>query len=137
METTDHCNFAFQSTPSVWRETDVKQFAKRGLLFQSTPSVWRETVEKNSINPIYGISIHSLRMEGDTTADAAAAIRFISIHSLRMEGDFIICLAINIFISFQSTPSVWRETYRCRVSATLCRISIHSLRMEGDSVRIQ
>ena len=35
-----------------------------------------------------GISIHSLRMEGDVLLqEDAAAVRTISIHSLRMEGD--------------------------------------------------
>ena len=33
---------------------------------------------------------------------------------------------------FQSTPSVWRETFLPRFSAFVAVISIHSLRMEGD-----
>ena len=33
----------FQSTPSVWRETNILQLAITHIVFQSTPSVWRET----------------------------------------------------------------------------------------------
>ena len=81
-------------------------------IFQSTPSVWRETavyfadpVAIEDFNPLppYGgrpfclfhcnsskfISIHSLRMEGDSLEQfQQAAERHISIHSLRMEGDW-------------------------------------------------
>ena len=37
---------AFQSTPSVWRETRSRLSAISQPIFQSTPSVWRETVQK-------------------------------------------------------------------------------------------
>ena len=56
-----------------------------------------------------GISIHSLRMEGDVQAFTAARLEYISIHSLRMEGDYI---------KEDGIYGVY--------------ISIHSLRMEGD-----
>ena len=79
--------------------------------FQSTPSAWRETfhveiceAEDTDFNPLpphggrlgkrcqqrctMGISIHSLRMEGDTRTFSFSLPRIlISIHSLRMEGD--------------------------------------------------
>ena len=38
----------------------------------------------------------------------------------------------NNCITFQSTPSAWRETCRHRQDRCCQRISIHSLRMEGD-----
>ena len=61
------------------------------------------------------ISIHSLRMEGDTAELERLRYICISIHSLRMEGDQI-------------------KTY----PVTEGEISIHSLRMEGDeSLRIK
>ena len=79
------------------------------------------------------ISIHSLRMEGDWSVRAFAPSPvhfnplpphggrrcrksslfkdfFISIHSLRMEGDAISSDPIAATMSFQSTPSAWRET---------------------------
>ena len=36
------------------------------LVFQSTPSAWRETAVVGDAAEIFRISIHSLRMEGDT-----------------------------------------------------------------------
>ena len=57
---------AFQSTPSVWRETaDTTTSRSKEEAFQSTPSVWRETVFSGNTLPVKDISIHSLRMEGD------------------------------------------------------------------------
>ena len=79
-----------------------------------------------------GISIHSLRMEGDNECPEIIANFCISIHSLRMEGDLerrqkrtgvryfnplpphggrqVICVSVIIVFLFQSTPSAWRET---------------------------
>ena len=59
----------------------------------------------------------------------------ISIHSLRMEGDALLLGGFLENFTFQSTPSVWRETSRRRTFPdSQQRISIHSLRMEGDFV---
>ena len=78
----------FQSTPSAWRETGVGLWKPLTLLFQSTPSAWRETSGTVYIFRQLGISIHSLRMEGDPCTLPRRALRSdISIHSLRMEGD--------------------------------------------------
>ena len=38
--------------------------------FQSTPSAWRETLSLVDREEVIAISIHSLRMEGDTSATA-------------------------------------------------------------------
>ena len=101
------------------------------------------------------ISIHSLRMEGDSPdfliqlatqlfqstpsawreTGTVAETNFaqpISIHSLRMEGD-LFCLTLKSFDrTFQSTPSAWRETPFSLPRFQFYAISIHSLRMEGD-----
>ena len=83
-----------------------------------------------------------------------SAVNFISIHSLRMEGDSVHTVGepyVLLFQStpsvwretghdafpsgrgrFQSTPSVWRETSKAPPNVSLFSISIHSLRMEGD-----
>ena len=59
------------------------------------------------------ISIHSLRMEGDAFECAMTAREYpISIHSLRMEGDATTFTVAPLYLSFQSTPSAWRETAR-------------------------
>ena len=107
-----------------------------GVLFQSTPSAWRETRRDSPVRQAPGISIHSLRMEGDTPYSRTvrrpphfnplpphggrlAAYLYmdkenrISIHSLRMEGDV-------------QPPE----------PKTNGGISIHSLRMEGDEKRL-
>ena len=59
-----------------------------------------------------GISIHSLRMEGDRHMLPRLRHALISIHSLRMEGDAKILFHVKRFLIFQSTPSAWRETFR-------------------------
>ena len=117
-------------------------------------------------------------MEGDTNIWDIKACTGISIHSLRMEGDNCShrvtlqnvhfnplppyggrperrCLAMKRFkfqstpsvwretfcssafrdtLSFQSTPSVWRETDTIIPIYLDGSISIHSLRMEGDYI---
>ena len=111
--------------------------------------------------PYHGISIHSLRMEGDYSHRLISALcrRFqstpsawrettehllrrnrqslISIHSLRMEGDVSELPVKPVRIAFQSTPSAWRETCCIRSFTCSCVISIHSLRMEGDAVSFE
>ncbi len=150
----------FQSTPSAWRETSTSgAVMATSVRFQSTPSAWRETGCLVGKIRVLRISIHSLRMEGDCAGVLVSARtgnfnplpphggrpgesghgdgdRGISIHSLRMEGDgwggFW-----GMGITFQSTPSAWRETQDSTPLPTLSGISIHSLRMEGDPAKGQ
>ena len=56
----------------------------------------------------------------------------ISIHSLRMEGDTLSVGTSRSAAKFQSTPSAWRETPAKWHHQAFFDISIHSLRMEGD-----
>ena len=82
---------------------------------------------------MWGISIHSLRMEGDGAITTPGYVGDISIHSLRMEGDSRHCACGRSQLhfnplpphggrlpfsnrrftdsTFQSTPSAWRETH--------------------------
>ena len=130
--TSYHLLYTFQSTPSVWRETIYLSADLLRRLFQSTPSVWRETVPTHQLATCIAISIHSLRMEGDTSSTGTQGtlgisihslrmegdyvpiydriVGNISIHSLRMEGDWIVKIPLDFLGKFQSTPSVWRET---------------------------
>ena len=81
------------------------------IKFQSTPSAWRETSVHNWLERLLHISIHSLRMEGDTPFYGfILPPGHISIHSLRMEGDGHLRIGTITGIIFQSTPSAWRET---------------------------
>ena len=148
----------FQSTPSAWRETLVNPIRCRlQCNFNPLPPHGGRPETAADLDRWEGISIHSLRMEGDLLAHSYIPRRqrnfnplpphggrhgdvykllfdradfnplpphggrqhyhhlsdqsaCISIHSLRMEGDhgtsFFLCTGI----SFQSTPSAWRET---------------------------
>ena len=67
----------FQSTPSAWRETVTNPFSLTENVFQSTPSAWRETLSlfsKHFTN--VHISIHSLRMEGDSKTAQESVFHF-------------------------------------------------------------
>ena len=104
-----------------------------GQLFQSTPSVWRETEGQQIFNECERISIHSLRVEGDGHYFwIYIRNNYISIHSLRVEGDD--CLP-----RCQSGGNISIHSLRVegdrprRVAGDLnVSISIHSLRVEGD-----
>ena len=145
----------FQSTPSVWRATTRRASTTRPRQFQSTPSVWRATArhaqrgrDPRNFNPrppcggrhpyphmLYRrdpISIHALRVEGDSAETGQTWWASISIHALRVEGDPLArcpprpsanfnprppcggrpsrVSSIGFTTSFQSTPSVWRAT---------------------------
>ena len=79
-----------------------------------------------------GISIHSLRMEGDLRAGTVCTTpcKFQSTPSAWRETPRD--SAVSALSAFQSTPSAWRETgFVFHVFSSLS-ISIHSLRMEGD-----
>ena len=104
----------------------------------------------------YSISIHSLRMEGDTFQSAPSADGytfqstpsawretekarnyivfdelFQSTPSAWRETKAGIGQALD-YVTFQSTPSAWRETSYHEDEHITPEISIHSLRMEGD-----
>ena len=57
---------------------------------------------------------------------------YASIHTLRMEGDTTGYLTRVMRTEFQSTPSAWRVTGCSTDSSVATGISIHTLRMEGD-----
>ena len=122
----------FQSTPSAWRETRLSRNFFRFFPFQSTPSAWRETQRLGkSPEPKIFQSTPSAWRETFCSA-LVKAFCGISIHSLRMEGDFLFFAEIVLHWEFQSTPSAWRETTWRRIFCGFWDISIHSLRMEGD-----
>ena len=94
-------------------------------------------------------------MEGDGAITTPGYVGDISIHSLRMEGDSRHCACGRSQLhfnplpphggrlpfsnrrftdsTFQSTPSAWRETVFICPDTYDDSISIHSLRMEGDA----
>ena len=128
----------FQSTPSAWRETVQLLHLDMSVIFQSTPSAWRETHAIVRVDAPNYISIHSLRMEGDCRSPIAA-LRILHFNPLPPHGGRLCDLVLfsPLYISFQSTPSAWRETRSPVLSLDLDPLSIHSLRMEGDAIPIR
>ncbi len=97
-------DFLFQSTPSVWRETAILH----GILdivtnFNPLPPYGGRLSSAVAILKDIGISIHSLRMEGDHFSDNAEHADNISIHSLRMEGDSIVSIYFKCFFLTPNT----------------------------------
>ena len=82
----------------------------RGV-FLSTPSGWRATTRRGSSRMSRRISIHALRVEGDSACVSAS------------------CKA-RLFLS---TPSGWRATTFRAAQGHRTPISIHALRVEGDA----
>ena len=101
----------FQSTPSVWRETALPACcSRRQSYFNPLPPCGGRRTSAGGVQGWSGISIHSLRVEGDRAAACISRTCRISIHSLRVEGDHVFSQCVKTFFKFQSTPSVWRET---------------------------
>ena len=127
---------AFQSTPPVWRATGISvitaiqlrhfnprppcggrrydTYAKmRRYKFQSTPPVWRATPAHTVKPHSFTISIHAPRVEGDVGFHMRTFWQGrISIHAPRVEGDLKSKAQVRETVQFQSTPPVWRATYR-------------------------
>ena len=94
--------------------------------------MWRETRRLNSIRCKVGISIHSLRVEGDDIMVVSKGVILYFNPLPPCGGRPVFVYGTFRLLLFQSTPSVWRETVlsmRCAISLV---ISIHSLRVEGD-----
>ena len=121
----------FQSTPSVWRETATAANLSLADGFQSTPSVWRETKNAEITNKDGEISIHSLRVEGDTINLYCSALTdAISIHSLRVEGDWAESPDLTSMSDFNPLPPCGGRRLPFSGSSLAKSISIHSLRVE-------
>ena len=114
-------------------EGDIKETPKTSMKsFQSTPSAWRETYVSSDAFAASHISIHSLRMEGDRPHPRWTQFRShfnpLPPHGGRPEvrekprtqkyfnplpphgGRQQAATAAGESITFQSTPSAWRET---------------------------
>ena len=100
----------FQSTPSVWRETvdALRQTIQRND-FNPLPPCGGRQLRKHPINAKRGISIHSLRVEGDPERSRLPdQVQFQSTPSVWRETG--LQEYADLSTEFQSTPSVWRET---------------------------
>ncbi len=100
--------------------------------------MWRATKQTTARCSVCGISIHTLRVEGDLRPHVIkASSGRISIHTLRVEGDQRMLLRQQQRHQFQSTPSVWRATIFDLWIDSEAEISIHTLRVEGDSLKLK
>ena len=104
--------------------------------FLSTPSGWRATggvtVTIDSMDDFYP------RPPGGGRLQRAVFLRShvgISIHALRVEGDTEAFILFFAAFQFLSTPSGWRATKDKNPEAEGRVISIHALRVEGDKSR--
>ena len=86
------CSRRFLSTPSGWRATKrFKRLYSELPIFLSTPSGWRATSSSCKISAVVSsISIHALRVEGDSQLANQVFKCDISIHALRVEGDLFL-----------------------------------------------
>ena len=145
----------FQSTPSAWRETWQEDRSLVCVLFQSTPSAWRETSARTAPAETAAISIHSLRMEGDSFFRKASSTishfnplpphggrlpagthqrRFVCyFNPLPPHGGRLISRTSPFFLRIISIHSLRMEGDMGELIKQVApNISIHSLRMEGD-----
>ena len=94
--------------------------------------------EKKFLGISLSISIHAFRVEGDAVIIVKLYFIGISIHAFRVEGDLGQNGTMDDMHEFQSTPSVWKATFRFDYNITVKTISIHAFRVEGDDVeRVQ
>ena len=84
----------FLSTPSGWRATGGASMCRPRCVFLSTPSGWRATGDRRPPYCTVRISIHALRVEGDS-------------------GGASMCRPRCVFLS---TPSGWRATLALKLS---------------------
>ena len=103
----------FQSTLSMRRATGRTVAQPKPRQFQSTLSMRRATNVRNILQLGEGISIHALHEESDRNAETAHQNHRISIHALHEESDSLQFTAIHCNYQFQSTLSMRRAT-RCR-----------------------
>ena len=148
--------FVFQSTPSAWRETwqkltsqviaiyfnplpphggrpNLRCTARNMRAFQSTPSAWRETGLPTHVVVCYGISIHSLRMEGDVCPELSHPGQTHYFNPLPPHGGRpnVHKIYFNVRYFNPLPPHGGRQSWGDGYDAA-SDISIHSLRMEGD-----
>ena len=105
--------------------------------FQSSPSIQRETSKAKSPERNLDISILSLYTEGDVSVWKIQRMKMISILSLYTEGDRSVRTKSSAKKIFQSSPSIQRETSLLAEKSRLEKISILSLYTEGDVILLE
>ena len=147
----------FLSTPSGWRATagPLYHAARRVDFYPRPPGGGRQREDK-IVRLAQQISIHALRVEGDSSALSIRAEDLrISIHALRVEGDHLPLSFLHTVLYFYPRPpgggrpscksfaTKWAWNFYPRppgggrrlaahFASQLWSISIHALRVEGD-----
>ena len=101
--------------------------------FLSTPSGWRATPPPQTLSRPCQISIHALRVEGDSYDCKYGSARADFYPRPPGGGRPSVQLYLASLRRFLSTPSGWRATNVAIDDRHCARISIHALRVEGDS----
>ena len=100
------------------------------------PFRWRATGTGMSMQTAVQISIHALRVEGDSETNAAnSASDAISIHALRVEGDTAFPGRWRSLQYFYPRPPGGGRPVSAGTEGIAPAISIHALRVEGDCNR--
>ena len=105
---------SFQSTPSAWRETCFSSLktTKAGDFNPLPPHGGRLSLFSKHFTNVHNFNPLPPHGGRPPIFSPNFSPSGISIHSLRMEGDFVICYQSLSYLLFQSTPSAWRETFR-------------------------
>ena len=125
-------SFNFYPRPPGGGRPVARENAFNKIEFLSTPSGWRATCFATAAGRRCRISIHALRVEGDSAAVFTCPPRcaFLSTPSgWRATRSILSGSKVSVFLS---TPSGWRATLDYQASALKQAISIHALRVEGD-----
>ena len=109
----------FLSTPSGWRATCLRTTVAIYGAFLSTPSGWRATIGTGLLEQHSYISIHALRVEGDTITvlHSGQTAIFLSTPS-GWRATTMLSSWFRAKREFLSTPSGWRATQHRGKSAT-------------------
>ena len=123
----------FNPLPPYGGRHKVRGFVHKHKAFQSTPSVWRETVVA-AAHLVRDMYFNPLPPYGGRLASDRNDVRSRHFNPLPPYGGrpWIEMPTCTHLSKFQSTPSVWRETVGNGRALRTLDISIHSLRMEGD-----
>ncbi len=128
----------FQSTPSVWRATRNRSFLNRlPLHFNPRPPWGGRRHSSHGLTPSCCISIHALRVEGDTVDGECMPKKFLFQSTPSVWRATLAKSDLTAAYEFQSTPSVWRATGAVGKMFFKLVISIHALRVEGDACLLQ
>ena len=130
----DLCAYFYPRPPGGGRRPKQTRPPAQATRFLSTPSGWRATpgCHRSPCFPL-NISIHALRVEGDSRHFEVALVSVVNFYPRPPGGGRPSSISVlTIQWIFLSTPSGWRATHELEDLFFGLWISIHALRVEGD-----